>query len=90
MTKAKTVTKKPMLVSTSPFTTHEQEIRTLCLTASATLVSNPVHAFAATPQNVMQLANVFYHFVKGIDLPASTKLDESTKDTAVKTEKTYG
>ena len=68
MTKAKN--KSAATLVKSNYSALEINTKAACVTAAAYLVSNPAHAFAATPQNVMGLANVFYNFVMGIDAPA--------------------
>lgn len=59
------------------YTEAEKAIRTQCLVAACQLVSNPVHALAATPQNVMLLAGIFANFVEGTEIPqAQTPANE--------------
>lgn len=70
--KTKIAASKPTLAKASAFTEAQKLLRSNCLMAAATLVGNPVHAFAATPQNVMNLAHVFYHFAEGIEIPMPT------------------
>lgn len=59
-------------VTAPTYSNDEMTRRAIALQASAQLVSNPVHAFAATPQNVMMLANTFWHFIEGKEIPAET------------------
>lgn len=52
------------------FTESQMNRRAVALQAASQLVSNPVHAFAANPSNVMELTNVFFHFIEGRELPS--------------------
>lgn len=79
--KTKKATPKITQINKAPVYTEAQaNRRTTALLAAAQLVSNPVHAFAANPQNVMELANVFWHFVEGKDLPATTQPVKGTAE----------
>lgn len=71
------------------YNTEEMTRRAIALQAAASLVSNPAHAFAANPTNVMALANIFWHFIEGRDIEKNAPTVTEVQAEEVKSPLTY-
>lgn len=70
--------------------TQEQKATKLkCVELACSLVSQPVHALAATPQNIVALANTFYMYVEGIEAEQQELTGRAQSVVAGQTEMVY-
>lgn len=74
MTKKKKAT-VTTLITKPIYSELEMERRMFALSQANALVSNPVHALAANPQNIMMLANIFMAYVEGKDMPVQKAIE---------------